>query len=81
MSGKNGKPVSRPGATGRHPEGSMGPHDEGELAFGVATDAEGNVHFNFGTPVTWFAMPADQAIQLARLILQKAGAKKVEIEL
>lgn len=68
------------GATGEFPDGSFGPHDKGALTMGVATDKAGNVHVNFGCKISWFAMPPEQAIDLARLILRHAGAKKVEIE-
>ena len=59
----------------------MGRYDEGELQFGVARDAQGNVHINFGKDVSWLAFPPETAIQLARLLLKNAGVKKVEIEL
>lgn len=69
------------GATGKFPAGKLGPHDEGELQFGVARDSAGMVHVNFGKDVSWFAMPADAAINFARSLLKAAGARKVEIEL
>ena len=69
------------GATGKFPDGSLGPHDEGELRFGVAKDSNGLVHINFGKPVSWFAMPPEVAVDLARKLLRFAGAKRVEIEL
>lgn len=69
------------GATGTFPRGSLGPHDEGALAMGVSHDSKGNVHVNFGKDLSWFALPSADAINFARLILQHAGAKKVEITL
>lgn len=63
------------GSTGKFPHGSLGPHDEGELIFGVARDGQGNVHVNFGKDISWFALPPPQAIALARLLLKHAGAK------
>jgi hypothetical protein len=69
------------GATGKFPDGSLGPHDEGALQMGVAHDDHGNVHVNFGKEIRWFALPSDQAIALARLLLLHAGVKKVELEL
>jgi hypothetical protein len=69
------------GATGKYPKGSLGPHDEGELRMAVAKDSQGNVHVNFGKDVSWFAIPPEQAIELAKLLLRHAGAKKVEITL
>jgi hypothetical protein len=69
------------GATGKYPEGSLGPHDEGELSFTIATDSKGLVHIHFGTPVAWIGLRPEQAIELGKLLLMKAGAKKVEVEL
>jgi len=69
------------GATGKYPHGTLGPHDEGALQMAVAHDSTGNVHVNFGKDLSWFAMPPEQAINFAKLILRHAGAKKVEIEL
>ena len=69
------------GPTGTFPEGKLGPTDEGALQFGVAHDKQGNVHINFGKKVAWVAMPPEQAIALARVLLKHAGAKRVEIEL
>lgn len=36
------------GATGKFPDGSLGPHDEGALQMAVAHDSKGLVHVNFG---------------------------------
>lgn len=69
------------GATGKFPDGKMHPGDEGELRFAVAKDSRGNVHIDFGKFVSWLALPPETAIQLARLLLKHAGAKKIEIEL
>lgn len=69
------------GATGKFPDGSFGAHDEGEIRLAVARDARGNVHINFGKDISWLAMPSDQAVEFAKLILKSAGAKKVEVEL
>lgn len=69
------------GATGKYPKGSLGPHDEGALALGVANDGQGNVHINFGKDISWLAMPPEQAVEFAKLILRHAGAKKVEVTL
>lgn len=69
------------GSTGNFPQGKLGPTDEGELTMGVAHDNKGNVHFNFGKDVSWFALTQPQAIEFAKLILRHAGAKKVEVEI
>lgn len=69
------------GPTGKFPQGSLGPHDGGELIFAVGRDAQGLIHVDFGKPVKWFALPPEQAIELAKGLLKHAGAKKVEITL
>jgi hypothetical protein len=69
------------GPTGEYPQGSLGPSDEGALQIGVAHDNDGNVVLNFGTGVSWIAMPPENAINFAKLILRHAGAKKIEISL
>lgn len=71
----------RLGATGEYPHGKINPDDEGALNVGVAADGMGNVHVDFGKPVSWFTMPSEQAINFAKLILTHAGAKNIEIEL
>lgn len=69
------------GSTGGYPDGSFGPHDKGELAMAVSSDNKGNVHIDFGqTDVNWFALPAEQAVSFAKLLLHHAGVKKVTIE-
>jgi hypothetical protein len=65
------------GATGDYPLGKLGPDDEGGLVIGVAKDEHNNIVVNFGTPVAWFALPPDQAIGLATLILKHAGVGSV----
>ncbi len=69
------------GATGEFPEGmSRRPGDEGALRMAISdADSEGNIHMDFGKAVEWIAFPRADAIQLARMLLTKAGAKKVEI--
>jgi hypothetical protein len=69
------------GATGEFPEGmSRRPGDEGELRMAVSdADSEGNIHMDFGKEISWIAFPKEGAIALARMLLRKAGAKKVEI--
>ncbi len=55
--------------------------DEGELQFGVAYDAlDGVVRVEFGKPVAWLGLPPPNAIELAKVLLKKAGAKKISIE-
>lgn len=61
------------GATGKFPDGKIGPDDEGELTLGVVRDSQGRVHVNFGKPVQWLAMPPEKAIELANMLREAAG--------
>lgn len=69
------------GPTGKYPNGIKGPHDGGELRIGIAAGANGLVYVNFGTEVDWIAMHPAQAIEFAKAIMTKAGAKKIEVTL
>lgn len=65
------------GATGRYPEGKLGEHDEGEIAFAVAADPKNKkVLIDFGKPVAFLGMNPKQAIELGQMLIDKA----VEIE-
>ena len=66
------------GPTGDYPRGKFGPDDEGGLNIGI-TQKDGVVVVNFGTPVAWFGMPPEQAIEFAKNILKHAGVKSVKI--
>jgi len=46
--------------------------DEGALNIGLAT-IDGNVMFNFGAPIVWFAMPPRDAYSFAEHIIAKAN--------
>jgi hypothetical protein len=69
------------GATGDFSDGvSRRPGDEGALRMAISdADSEGNIHMDFGKEVAWIAFPKSHAIQLAKLLLTKAGAKKIEV--
>ncbi len=68
------------GATGRFPHGKVSDDDEGELRLGVAFDpVDGIVHVKFGKPVAWIGMPPRIAIDFAKAILTKAGAKTITL--
>lgn len=66
------------GPTGEFPRGQLGPNDQGALRIAVTT-WEGVVRIDFGTPVAWFGLPPDQAIEFAKNIMKHAGAKKVSV--
>lgn len=59
------------GATGCFPDGKIDETDEGELTMGV-TNNKRNIIVNFGTPVTWFALPPKEARSFADLIVKHA---------
>lgn len=60
------------GATGRYPQGKLGPDDEGELAYAVAVIKE-RVIFDFGTPIRSLGLTADDAEELGEWLLAKAA--------
>lgn len=55
------------------PEGRIGATDDGELAVKIESDPDKEiVRLDFGKPVAWVAMPPEQAIQWAQLLIQHA---------
>jgi len=71
-------PTKPLGPTGDYPRGKLGPDDLGGLNIQVGT-RDGAVIVAFGTPVEWFGMPPDQAINFAKTIMKHAGAKKITV--
>ena len=71
----NKRPI---GATGAFPEGRLGEDDEGELRMGVTRDG-GIVKLAFGKPVAWLGLPPETAIQLGKMLMTQAGAKKIKV--
>jgi hypothetical protein len=69
------------GPTGEFPHGKMGADDQGGINVAVGIDKFGLIRLVFGKPVTWLSLPKAEAIEFAKLILRKAGAKKIEITL
>lgn len=61
------------GATGSFPEGKLDASDEGELRLAVSS-SNGLVRIDFGKPTAWVAFPANQAKELAALLMQHAGS-------
>ena len=58
-----------------YPEGKLNETDEGALT--LLLSVEGNcVRVDFPKPVHWFALPPDQAIQLAHLMIAHAEEAK-----
>lgn len=60
------------GGTGTFPEGKLNASDEGELRMAISS-SDGLVRIDFGKPVAWFAVPANQAKELAALLMRHAN--------
>lgn len=59
------------------PAGEYGPTDEGALSFAVGHDSRnGKVVIDFGSPVHWMALDADQARHFAQLLMNHAEATR-----
>jgi hypothetical protein len=70
------------GATGQFPQGKLNDTDEGEIKIGVAYDKiDGVVLVEFGKSVAWLGLPPPEAVELGKLLLRHAGAKKIEVTL
>lgn len=54
------------GPTGKFPMGKMDESDQGELAAQIGVTSDGMVVVNFNTPVSWVAMPPEDARHLAK---------------
>lgn len=72
----NLKKLLKLGATGAFPDGRLDNTDEGELQLAVSSDGKGLVRIDFGKPVAWFAMSANEAKGLAALLMQHAGGAR-----
>lgn len=59
------------GPTGKYPEGKISERDEGEIAFAVGVE-QGKIALNFGKPIAFIAFTPEQAMEIARLIRNKA---------
>ena len=66
------------GATGQFPRGKIDRLDEGQIKFAIAADTTTKtVLVNFGKPVVWLGMTADEAIDVAQSIINKALEIKI----
>jgi hypothetical protein len=61
----------KPGATGKFPEGKLRADDQGELYVAMSI-RNGKVFLDFGAPVAWLAMNADDADKFGRALIDKA---------
>src|ERR1035437_6674299 len=58
--------------SGMYPNGKLNDNDNGQLAIALTTE-KGNVKIQFAGPVTWLAMPPEQALLLAESIIEKVN--------
>ena len=62
-----------------YPYGKLNKDDEGAAT--IAIHQEGNtVRIDFGKPVAWLALPPDQAMGLAALLVKHAQAIKNKLQ-
>jgi len=68
------------GATGTFSHGKVQDDDQGDLRMAVAYDkVNGIVRLDFGKQVAWLGLTPESAIDLGRVLMKHAGAKKVEV--
>jgi hypothetical protein len=65
----------KPGPTGDFPQGKLNQDDEGGIQIAIGSDS-GAVRIDFGKPTAWFALPPDEALALASVIVKHAMALK-----
>jgi hypothetical protein len=63
------------GPTGEFPLGKLNADDEGGINIAIGSES-GNVRIDFGEPTAWIALPPDQALAFASLIVKHAMALK-----
>lgn len=62
------------GPTGKFPKGKLNKDDEGELGMRIGTDEKnGKVIIDFGSPVHWIGLDADDALKMAELLTNSAN--------
>lgn len=61
------------GATGQFPLGKLTPSDEGELKLAIGRK-DGKVVLVFGKPVAWIGFTAEQAREIAQMLVEHATA-------
>lgn len=61
------------GATNNYPLGKMNEEDEGEIRIAIAADHQNDkVLINFGKPISWIGLTAEQAIDISDNLRDKA---------
>jgi hypothetical protein len=69
----NRKERRKLGATGKFPQGRIDKMDEGELRLAIGIAPDGMIRIEFGKPVAWLALSADDARNLAALLTKHAA--------
>lgn len=65
--------MCRVGPTGEFPDGKLDDSDKGELTLAVtAMPAENVVRIDFGTALSWLALPRAEVLQLAHILKEAA---------
>ncbi len=59
------------GPVGAYPHGMLSKADEGSLQFAIG-DKDGKVVIDFGSPVAWIGMTAQDAMDLASALMKRA---------
>jgi hypothetical protein len=70
------------GIPAKNESGELPAVEQGMLRVSVTHDDTNIVRVHFGSrPIAWLGLKPDEAILMAKLLLQHAGAKKVVVEL
>lgn len=64
--------MDKPGGTGKFPTGKLNNEDKGELEMEVYV-AHNCVIVNFGRELSWIGLSAEQAGDMAKLLIEKAS--------
>ena len=68
----------------QYPNGKLNNNDLGELPIKIGNE-KGNVAIDFGQPTAWIALPPDQAVEFALMIIKRAKdigvTKPISIEM
>lgn len=64
----------------QYPRGKLNADDEGALNIAIG-ERDNTVIINFGKKVAWIGMSRPEAIEFAKTIMKRAGAKKIEVTL
>ena len=52
------------------PDGKLNETDEGQIAIAIGIQ-QGKVIINFGKPIAWLGLPAEQSIEMGRVLIRR----------